>query len=135
MGARCDVMAQFAWPALTEQRKNRHLDVAHVLAGVTDDPAVLMRLLIDRLRPEGDFALSAQETPSATIFLCAFALATDADSMIGAINAHENDLHHGWASEHHCLIDKTLIDKTTAQAGATAQSPIECHEGPGQSAS
>lgn len=90
--------------------KNHHLVVAQVPAGVTDDPLALIGRLVEELAPAGSFALNAQKETGSTTVFCAFALATDADGLIEAINAWEDNLHLGWASEHHCRIDKHTAD-------------------------
>jgi hypothetical protein len=100
-------MPQFAWSIFAEKHKRRHLVVVEVPADVTETPASLVGLLIKGLEPMGDFALCAEEAAERAILLCAFALATDADGMIEAINAQENNRYFGWASEHHGVIDQT----------------------------
>ncbi|WP_300779361.1 hypothetical protein [Enhydrobacter sp.] len=99
-------MPQFAWPAFTLERKDRHLVVIEVPADVSKEPVELVAFLIKGLLPEGGFALSSQGTAKGTRLFCAFASAVDAESMIDAVNAQENNLSFGWASEHHCAIDK-----------------------------
>ena len=103
-------MAQFAWPAFTERRYDLHLVVAHVPAGICEDPAALMKLLIERLQPEGDFALSSEQTTRETTLLCAFERGNDASVLIDALSAQEANKHSGWASEFHCSIDKATVD-------------------------
>jgi len=103
-------MAQYAWPAFTERRYDLHLVVAHAPAGVCEDPAALMKLLIERLQPEGDFALSSEQTGLETTLYCAFELASDANTIIDALCGHEDNRHQGWASEFHCSIDKATLD-------------------------
>ena len=80
-------MPQFAWPAFTERRYDLHLVVAHVPAGICEDPAALMKLLIERLQPEGDFALSCEQAGSETVLFCAFERASDASVIIDALCA------------------------------------------------
>jgi hypothetical protein len=103
-------MSQFAWSAFTADSKDRHLVVARVPADITEEPAAVVQLLIKGLAPKGDFALSSEETADGTTVFCAFALAADADMMVEAINAQERNLYPGWASEHHCLLDKTAAE-------------------------
>ncbi|WIM10041.1 hypothetical protein [Enhydrobacter sp.] len=102
-------MAQFAWPAFTKRRHDLHLVVAHAPASVCEDLAALMKLLIERLQPEGDFALSSEETGSETVLFCAFERAGDASVLIDALSAQEANKHPGWASEFHCSIDKATV--------------------------
>ena len=103
-------MPQFAWPAFTERRYDLHLVVAHVPAGICEDPAAVMKLLIERLQPEGDFALSSEQTDLETTLFCAFERASDASVIIDALCGHEDNRHPGWASEFHCSIDKATVD-------------------------
>lgn len=103
-------MPQCSWTALAADSKNHHLVVAQVPAGITDDPLALIGRLVEELTPTGSFALTAQKETGSTTVFCAFALATDADGLIEAINASEDNLHLGWASEHHCRIDKRAAD-------------------------
>ena len=100
-------MPQISWPAFTGERENRHLIVAEVPTRATAHPATLVRRLIERLQPTGDFALSAQQTADGTEVFCAFAQAADADGMVEALGAQEDNRHPGWASEYRCLIDET----------------------------
>ena len=79
---RFGTMAQFAWPAFTERRHKLHLVVAHARASVCEDLAALMKLLIERLQPEGNFALSTEETDSETVLFCAFERDSDASVLI-----------------------------------------------------
>ena len=112
-------MPQSIWSVLAQESRSHHLVVAQVPAGVADEPRALVERLIDEMAPFGAYAVTAQaETGSTTVF-CAFALATDADQMIDALNAREDNLHLGWASEHHCIIDKAIAE---AIAG---MSPVE----------
>ena len=104
------VMPQFAWPGFTERPYDLHLIVAHAAAGICEDPASLMKVLIERLHPEGDFALSCVLSNSEITFFCAFAQASDASIVIDALSGHENNLHWGWASEFHCSIDRATVD-------------------------
>lgn len=107
------------WSALAQESRSHHLVVAQVPAGVADDPQALVGRLIDELAPLGAYAVTTQKETGSTTVFCAFALATDADQMIDALNAREDNLHLGWASEHHCVIDKSIAE---AIAGI---SPIE----------
>src|SRR5262249_20918737 len=86
-------MPKFAWLGFTERSYDLHLIVAHAPAGSCEDPASLMKLLIDRLQPEGDFALSREEANSETMLLCAFAQASDASIVIDALAGYEENLH------------------------------------------
>lgn len=103
-------MPQCSWTALAADSKNHHLVVVQVPAGMTDDPLALINRLVEELAPAGSFALSAQKETGSTTVFCAFALAIDADGLIEAVNAREDNLHRGWASEHHCKIDKRVAD-------------------------
>jgi hypothetical protein len=103
-------MPKITWTTLAADSQSHHLVVAQVPAGVTDDPEALVGRLLAELAPIGDFALTSQKEVGATTVFCAFALATDADGMIEAVNAHEDNLHLGWASEHHCTIDKAAAE-------------------------
>jgi hypothetical protein len=103
-------MPQFAWPAFTQRRCDLHLVVAHAPAGVCEDPAAFMKLLIERLQPEGDFALSCEGAGSETTLFCAFEQASDASVIIDALCGHEDNRHPGWASEFHCSVDKATVD-------------------------
>jgi pyruvoyl-dependent arginine decarboxylase (PvlArgDC) len=109
-------MPQFAWPAFTGERKDRHLVVLDVPARVSAELAAVVRCLISRLQPDGDFALSSEETADGTTVFCAFARSTDAENMIDAVSAHEDNRHPGWASEYHCVIDETAA-KAIADTG------------------
>lgn len=99
-------MAQYAWPTFIARRNDRHLVVAYVPSGVAADPAALVRLVMKRLVPEGDFALSAQDIGSGTLLFCAFALGNDADCVGEALSCREPIHREGWASERHCVIDR-----------------------------
>lgn len=103
-------MAQLAWPAFTKIRNDLHLVVTHVPRGICEDPAAAMKLLIERLRLEGDFALSSELISSETTLFCAFERAADAALVIEALCAYEDNQHHGWASEFHCSIDKATMN-------------------------
>jgi hypothetical protein len=103
-------MAHLSWPAFTEQRHDLHLVVAHALVGVCEDPASLMKILIERFQLEGDFALSCVQTNRETTLFCAFERAGDAALIIDALCAYEHNKHQGWASECHCSIDKATVD-------------------------
>lgn len=103
-------MPQCSWTALAADSKNHHLVVVQVPTGVTDDPLALIGRLVEELAPAGSFGLSAQKETGSTTVFCAFALAADADGLIEAISAREDNLHLGWASEHHCSIDKRAAD-------------------------
>lgn len=52
-----------------------------------------MKLLIEQLQPEGDFALSCEQANSETRLLCAFAKASDAYIVIDALCGHEDKLN------------------------------------------
>ena len=69
-----------------------------------------MKLLIERLQPEGNFALSCERASAETMLFCAFAQASDAYIVIDALAGREDNLHNGWASEFHCSIDKATVD-------------------------
>ncbi|MBN9491710.1 MAG: hypothetical protein J0H44_31120 [Alphaproteobacteria bacterium] len=103
-------MAHLSWPAFTERRHELHLLVAHALARVCDDPAGLMKVLIERLQLEGDFALSSVQTSEEITLFCAFKSAGDAALITDVLCAHEENQHQGWASEFHCSIDKATVD-------------------------
>jgi hypothetical protein len=103
-------MAQFTWPAFTEGRCDLHLVVAHAPPGVCEDPAGLIKVLIEGLQPEGDFALSSEDTGLETTLYCAFERASDAAIVVEALCGQEDNRHPGWASEYHCSIDKATMD-------------------------
>lgn len=75
------------------------------------------------LLPEGGFALSSEETAKGTRLFCAFALAGDAESMIDAVNAQEDNLSFGWASEHHCAIDKATAAAIMGLMTSSSEGP------------
>ena len=52
--------------AFVERRCDFHLVVAHAPEGICENPAAAMKLLIERLQPEGGFALSGEQTSSET---------------------------------------------------------------------
>jgi len=116
-------MPQFAWPTFTQERKNCHLVVITVPADVSKEPVKLVALLIKGLLPEGGFALRSQETVRGTELFCAFASAVDTESMIDAVNAQESNLLFGWASEHHCAIDKATAKVIMGLVTSSSRGP------------
>lgn len=109
-------MPRCTWPAFAQACKNRHLVVVDVPADVSTDPEALVALLIDLASPRGDFALSAEKTAVGARLLCAFADATDVDMIVQAINAQEDNIHTGWASEYHCRLDRTAAESIRGAA-------------------
>ena len=71
-------MVQFAWPAFTESRRDRHLVVVEVPRHVTEEPAPLLSLMLESLEPKGDFAMSSMKSAAATVLYCAFSSECDA---------------------------------------------------------
>ena len=106
-------MPQCTWSTFAADSKSHHLVVAQVPVGVADDAVALVGRLVEGVAPLGDFAVTSQKETGSTTVFCAFALATDAESMIEAIDAREDNLHLGWASEHHCVIDKMAAEALT----------------------
>ena len=99
-------MSQFSWPAFTADRKDRHLVVVDVPARIAAaEPALLVRRLIEGVQPKGHLAMSAEQLDDGTRVFCAFAEAADAESVVEALDAEEDNRHPGWASEHHCVMD------------------------------
>jgi hypothetical protein len=112
-------MPQFAWPAFTADRKDRHLVVIDVPARVTvAEPAALVRRLIEDLQLIGDLAMSAEQTDDGTRILCAFARPDDASSVIEALNAEEDNRESGWASQHRCVLDAPGADSLVGARGS-----------------
>jgi hypothetical protein len=103
-------MPKSSWSVLAQESKSHHLVVVQVPAGLADDPQALIGRLIEELAPVGTYALTAQKETASTTVFCAFGLGTDADQMIDVLNAQEDNLHLGWASEHHCVIDKSIAE-------------------------
>jgi hypothetical protein len=111
-------MPQSAWPAFTRTCKVRHLVVVEVPGDVSRDPETLVALLIDLVSPKGDFAVSAEKTAVGARLFCAFAEPADADMIVQATNAQEDNAYPGWASEYHCLLDKTSAEAIRGAAAA-----------------
>ena len=104
-------MSQFSWPAFTADRKDRHLVVVDVPTRIAAaEPAALVRRLIEGVQPKGDLAMSAEQIDDGTRIFCAFAEAADAESVVEALNAEEDNRHPGWASEHRCVMDAPEAD-------------------------
>ena len=105
-------MPQSAWPAFTRLCKDRHLVVVEVPGDVSRDPEALVALLIDLVSPKGDFAVSAEKTAVGVRLFCAFAEPADVDMIVQATGAQEDNVYSGWgwASEYHCLLDKTSAE-------------------------
>ena len=99
-------MSQFAWPTFTGTHKNLHLVVVDVPVDVSNDPGILINHLVKAMKPRGDFALSSERTVAGARLFCAFAEAVDADMMVEATNAQEDNVYSGWASEYHCRLDR-----------------------------
>ena len=99
-------MSQFAWPTFTGAHKDLHLVVVEVPIDVSNDPRILVDRLFKVMKPKGDFALSSERTAAGARLFCAFAEATDADMMVEATNAQEDNIYSGWASEYHCQLDR-----------------------------
>ena len=120
-------MPPCSWSTVAADSKTHHLVVAQVPAGVTDDAMALIASLVERLAPAGTYALTAQTETGSTSVFCAFSLATDADGLIEAMNAQEDNLHLGWASEHHCTLDKSaaeaIADAVRVEFPPTANPP------------
>ena len=102
-------MVQFAWPAFTESRRDRHLVVVEVPRHVTEEPAPLLSLMLESLEPKGDFAMSSMKSAAATVLYCAFSSECDANLLVEALGGFEQNVHHGWASEHHCRLDQIMV--------------------------
>jgi hypothetical protein len=115
---RREAMPQSAWPTFTRVCRNRHLVVVEVPGDVSKDPEALVALLIDLVSPRGDFAVSAEKTAVGARLFCAFAESADADMIVQATNAQEDNVYSGWASEHHCLLDKTSAEAIRGAAAA-----------------
>lgn len=120
-------MSQFTWPAFTDACKDRHLVVIEVPADVSKDPAALVALLIDLVSPKGDFALRAERTAAGARLFCGFAEPTDADMMVQATDAQEDNVYSGWASEYHCRLDRRAAE---AIRDAAAPAPARPRSGP-----
>ncbi|MBS0222394.1 MAG: hypothetical protein JSR91_16825 [Proteobacteria bacterium] len=99
-------MAQVAWPTFTAKRKHLHLVVVEVPLDVSENPRALLDLLVKLVKPSGDFALSGEKMAAGMRLFCAFADPSDADMMVEAINAQEDNVYSGWASEYHCQLNK-----------------------------
>lgn len=112
-------MSQYAWSAFTQTPADRHLVVVEVSAAIAYEPAPLIQLLIQKLEPGGDFALSSEKSPKGMLLFCAFALASDADMMVEALSAREQNEYPGWASQHHCRLDQATVDAITDMLGGT----------------
>ena len=105
-----DAMPQFAWPAFTERRGDLHLVIVETPAETSDELSWLLRDLIYALEPEGDFALSAEKTTNGSAIYCAFSREGDVHLLVDALNGREHNEHRGWASEHHCSLDKRAAE-------------------------
>ncbi len=99
-------MSQFAWPSFTGKHKNLHLVVVELPIDASEDPWALVDPLVKLVKPKGDFALSAERTAMGARLFCAFAEPADADMMVEATNAQEDNVYSGWASEYHCRLNR-----------------------------
>jgi hypothetical protein len=100
-------MSQFTWPAFMGKHKDLHLVVVELPIDASKDPWALVDPLVKLVKPKGDFALSAERTAMGARLFCAFAEPTDADMMVEATNAQEDNIYSGWASEYHCRLNRT----------------------------
>ena len=107
-------MSQTAWAEFIRGQKDRHLVVLEVPKGISRDPVALVDLLIRNTAPEAGYALSTETVVDGTRVLCAFANPTDVDILVQAINAQEENIHSGWASEYHCRLDATSANAISA---------------------
>ncbi|WIM12987.1 hypothetical protein [Enhydrobacter sp.] len=107
-------MSQTAWTDFIQRQKDRHLVVLEVPRAISQDPVALVDLLIKNTAPEAGYALSTEIVVDGMRVFCAFANPTDVDNLVQAINAQENNIHSGWASEYHCRLDETSANAISA---------------------
>lgn len=105
-------MPQSAWATFANARDDSHLVVVEVPVDVLTEPAALVGLVLHRAAPSGDFALCHEPTAEGTRLFRAFAEPADADLMIQANNAQEENICSGWAREYHCRLDRGAAEAT-----------------------
>jgi hypothetical protein len=116
-------MTQLSWGTFNRQHKGCHLVVVEVPADVSNEPVALIDLLINSVQPKDDFAVSSERMADGTRLFCAFAEPADADTMVEATNAQEENAYSGWTSEYHCRLDRAVAE---AIRGADGYSRLDC---------
>lgn len=106
--------SQIAWTDFIRDQADRHLVVLEVPRDISEVPVALVDLLIKTMVPEADYALTTEDVADGTRVLCAFANPTDADNLVEATNAQEENAHSGWISEYYCRLDETAANAISA---------------------
>jgi hypothetical protein len=125
-------MTYRAWTEVVDDPAAPHLVVAHLQPKAADQPAALLAMAIERLKPIGDFALLTRCEQTGPVILCAFTHADDAQTLAAAVEALALDGYPEWASCCAFTLDKAMALAITdaIEAGPPAMAasePVSVH--------
>src|SRR5438067_11754574 len=116
-------MTHRSWTEVVDDPTARHLVVARIMPKATDEPAAVLKALIEGLAPLGDYALLTRCEEEGPITLCAFSHPEDAAALAAAVEAEAIERYSEWASRRAFILDKAMAQGIVDAIEASGAAP------------